>query len=292
MAKFSHKIEYAGLKLAQAIFAVTGIKAARKMGAMLGGFVYRYIPIRKEVVLKNLKIAFPELSSNELERLGRKCYISAAVIFSEILSIPSLKQDQLIDLVKLPNLETIKKLHAGKKGLILLTGHFGNWEAAFVSVGLQVGFPIVGVTKNQSNDYVTRDLDRMRTKYGNKVVTLGVSIREVYKALREGKIVSMVGDQRGPSDGPRVLLFNRPSAVYTGPAALSLKSGAPLMFGTMMRTQDNRYEFRLEEVSKEGLPEDEQAAIIEFTQRHTTLLEEAIKIQPESWFWMHNRWKY
>ncbi len=292
MAKFSHKIEYVGLRSAQLLFGLTGLKVARKIGAGLGGFVYKFIPIRKDVVLKNLKIAFPALSSSELERLGRKCYISAAVIFSEILSIPSLNEKQLIDLVKLPNLEEMKKLYSGKKGLILLTGHFGNWEFAFLSVGMQLGFPIVGVTKNQSNDYVTRDLDRMRTKYGNTVVTLGVSIREVYKALRQGSVVSMVGDQRGPSDGPRVLLFNRPSAVYTGPAALALKSGAPLMFGAMMRMENNCYEFKLEEVSKEGLPEDEQAAIIELTQRHTTLLEEAIKLQPESWFWMHNRWKY
>jgi KDO2-lipid IV(A) lauroyltransferase len=292
MPKFSHRLEYVFLKAAQGLFSLCGLRVTRKLAHVLGRFVYKVIPIRKQIVIRNLRIAFPEKNTAEIEALARRCYISAAIVFAEILCIPSLSREQINAQVKIPSIPMLTEKFRENKGMVLLTAHFGNWEFGFLAMGMQYIKPIVGVVKNQSNDYVTRDLNKMRTRWGNTVVTLGVSIREIYKALKDKETVSMVGDQRGPTEGPRVLLFNRPSAVYTGPAALALKSGAPLCFGIMIRQEDDTYEFTFQEVSKEGLPENEQAAVLELTQRHTTLLEEAIRKQPESWFWMHNRWKY
>jgi KDO2-lipid IV(A) lauroyltransferase len=292
MPKFSHRLEYTFLKTAQGIFSLCGLKNTRRIARVLGRFVYKVAPIRKDVVIRNLSIAFPDKTPAEIDALARRCYIAAAVSFAEILCIPSLSRDEINAQVKIPSVQMLNERYAEQKGVILLTAHFGNWEFAFLAVGMQLITPIVGVVKNQSNDFVTADLNKMRTRWGNKVVTLGVSIREIYKALKNREIVSMVGDQRGPTEGPRVLLFNRPSAVYTGPAALAIKSGAPLYFGVMIRQPDESYEMAFHEVSKEGLPEDEQDAIIELTQRHSTMLEAAIRQQPESWFWMHNRWKY
>ncbi len=291
MASISHKVEFLILKSFQFMFGMIGLKNSRKVASKVGVFFNSVIPIRKKVILKNLHIAFPEKSEEEINALTKNIYIGTATSFIEILCMPYMSKEQLIEQVELPNLEYLKNIVAEGKGMILMTGHFGNWEFAATSVGLQLQ-PVVGITKLQSNPYVNADMDAERRKYGNKTVHLGLSIREVYKALKQKEVVALVGDQRGPSDGPRVNFFNRSSAAYTGPAALSLKSGAPLLFGVMFRQKDGHYIFEMKEVSKENLPENEAEAVLEFTQRHALLLEEAIRQQPESWFWMHNRWKY
>ncbi len=287
-----HKFQYILLSVAQTFFGMIGLKHSRAFARLLGKWIYLIIPIRKGVVLKNLAIAFPGKTALELRDLTKKIYSSIATVFVEILCIKSMTREEMIANVSFPRLELVRERYKEGKGVILMSAHFGNWEFAAISIGLQLGFPVTGITKDQSNQFVTAELSSLRTKWGNKAVKLGVSIREVYKALKSKEVVAMVGDQRGPSDGPRVMMFGRSSAAYTGPAALALKTGAPLIFGAMFRKEDETYEFRMTEISKENLPADDNEAITEMTQRHTTLLEDAIRQQPEAWLWLHNRWKY
>jgi KDO2-lipid IV(A) lauroyltransferase len=130
----------------------------------------------------------------------------------------------------------------------------------------------------------------MRVKWGNKIVPLGISIRQVYKELKEKRIVAMVADQRGPSDGIRINFMGRKASVFAGPALLALKTSAPIMFGVTIRQPDFSYKLVIEVISTSDLPEEEKIA--ELSQRHASVLEKYIRQFPEQWFWMHKRWKY
>jgi KDO2-lipid IV(A) lauroyltransferase len=132
----------------------------------------------------------------------------------------------------------------------------------------------------------------MRVKWGNKIVPLGISIRQVYKELKEKRIVAMVADQRGPSDGIRINFMGRKASVFAGPALLALKTGAPIMFGLTIRQPDFSYKTVIEFINTEDLPEEEELKVAELSQRHASVLEKYIKQFPEQWFWMHKRWKY
>jgi KDO2-lipid IV(A) lauroyltransferase len=113
----------------------------------------------------------------------------------------------------------------------------------------------------------------------------------VVRRLRAGGCVAMLGDQDARRDGVFVPFFGRPASTPAGPAWLSLATGAPLVFGTCLRGPDGRYEARLfPPLYPEGDAGD-MDAVRALTARHTAMLEAEIRQRPESWFWLHKRWK-
>jgi KDO2-lipid IV(A) lauroyltransferase len=128
--------------------------------------------------------------------------------------------------------------------------------------------------------------------WGNKAVPLGISIRQIYKELKEKNVIAMVSDQRGPSDGVRVKLMGRWASVYSGPAVLALKTKAPILYAISVRQPDYSYTCEFFEIKTVDLPDEEDDKITELNQRMTDFLESYIRKYPEQWLWMHKRWKY
>jgi KDO2-lipid IV(A) lauroyltransferase len=157
---------------------------------------------------------------------------------------------------------------------------------------MQVKLPFSVIVKPLRNPLVYNWMNNIRTKFGNEVVPLGISIRKTYQTLKEKKVVAMVADQRGPREGVRVNFFGKKVSVYTGPAALALKTGAPLICGIAVREKDYKYKMDLVEISQQNLPNGEEEKILELSQRYTSYLEKVIRENPEQWLWMHNRWKH
>lgn len=286
-----NKIEYFLFISFSKLFCFLGLNTSRKIAGLLSALFYYCVPIRKEVVFKNIALAFPELSESERTQLVKDIYRSAAITFIEILSLPSLTKEELMGSVSY-DIDVVRECYERGLGLVMMTAHFGNWEYGAIASGLNLGVPISVVTKDQRNPYVTEFMDKNRSRWGNKVVPLGLSIKNIYVELKAKNVVGLVADQRGAADGPRVNFFGRPSAVYTGPAALAIKTGAPLVFCVVVRQPNYHYHFQVVEVSKENLPADREAAILELSQRASDKLEDAIRKNPSQWFWMHNRWKY
>jgi KDO2-lipid IV(A) lauroyltransferase len=101
----------------------------------------------------------------------------------------------------------------------------------------------------------------------------------------------MLGDQDARRNGVFVPFMGRLASTPTGPAWLSLATGAPIVFGTCLRAPDGRYAARLfPPLFPEGDAADVEA-VRALTARHTELLEREVRARPESWFWLHKRWK-
>lgn len=290
--KIQNILEYSLFISFSKICCLLGLNGARKLGILLGKIFYTFIPIRKKVVLNNLRIAFPDLDDYTIKKLARENYEALGITFAEILALPALTQQDLLNAFQVENIGFINEKYAEGKGLILMTAHFGNWEFAALSVGMQMPDHLVVVTKNQRNPYVNTWMNTVRAKWGNTCAPLGASIKNVFKELLEKRVVALAADQRGPKEGIRVSLFGRSSAVFPGPAALAIKTGAPLLVGFPIRQSDMNYTFRLEEIPKEGLSNNTEEAVAQLSQRHTDLLESYVRKYPGQWFWMHNRWKY
>lgn len=286
------RFEYLLLISFQRFFSFLGLQRARKFRIAIAFLFYYLIPIRKSVVLKNLRLAFPNWDKSKIKKIAWENYKSIAVTFIEILLLENLSTDELTNAVICPNKNLIVEKYKEGKGVILLSAHFGNWEFVALSVAVQIGIPFSVIVKPQSNHFVSEKINKYRTKWGNKIVPLGISVRTVYQELKAKNVTAMVADQRGPADGMRVNFFEMQSAAYDGPAALAVKTGAPVIYGIGVRQPDYTYKIILEEVDMSNLPENEEGKIKEITQRHTLILERIIKQYPEQWFWMHNRWKY
>ncbi len=285
-------IEYMFFVLFSYLFRITGLKTARHLASALAALFFYIIPIRKKTVIENLSYAFPSLSRQEINKIAYNCYKSFSITLVEILSIPWLSREQMKRMIFCSNADLILERYKENKGVILLSAHYANWEYIALSVSLQIGVPFHVVVKPQRNPYVTEWLERARTKWINKIIPSGISIRQVYKELLDKNIVAMVADQRGPRDGIKLDFLGRPAYFFPGPALLSIKTGAPLMYGIPVRQNDYSYKAEIFEVNKENLPENEDEKVIELTRRHKEYMEKLIREHPEQWFWMHKRWKY
>ncbi|MDZ7626233.1 MAG: lysophospholipid acyltransferase family protein [Ignavibacteriaceae bacterium] len=287
-----NRIEYILFILFSWCFRLLGINLSRKFATILALVFFYLIPIRKKVVFNNLKIAFPENDVQTNKKLAFNIYLSFAITLVEILYLPYIKKEKLINEVMCSNPELIIEKFKEGKGLILLSSHFGNWEFGAISIAMQVHLPFSVIVKPLRNPLVYEWMNNFRTKFGNEVVPLGISIRKTYQTLKQKKVVAMVADQRGPREGVKVDFFGRKVSVYTGPAALALKTGAPLICGIAVRQKDYKYKMDLVEISQQNLPDGEEEKILEISQRYTSYLEKVIRENPEQWLWMHNRWKH
>ncbi len=274
------------------LFRFLGLRISRKFSTILALIFFYIIPIRKNTTIDNLTKAFPEYSHKRIRNIAFNSYKSFGMALIEILYLPGMNEKRIKKEVRFEGVDRVMQKYEDRKGLILLAAHFGNWEYSGIAGGLDLGRPFSIIVKPQRNVLVSEWLNKMRTKWGNEVIPLGISIRQVYKALKDGKIVAMAADQRGSADGIRVDFFGRKAAVYPGPAILSLKTGAPIFCGISVRQPNNSYVTRFDEIDLKNLPESEEEKVIELSQRLTDYLENIIREHPEQWLWMHKRWKY
>lgn len=287
-----HKLEYFGYKLLLTIFQKIGIQNKVSSARIIATIFFSLLKIRKNVVIKNLSMAFPSMSKNEIELLAFKHYQSVAITFLEIFNIPKFSKDQVNSYLELDQIDLIKSRITENKGLIFLTAHFGNWELGAISTGIKIDDQISVLVKKQKNKYVAEELTKIREQFGNKEVSLGVSIRELYLALKNKKTVGIVGDQRGPRDGIEVNFFGQKTKTFGGTAAIAIKLNCPVVVLLCARELNGKYKSFLKEIEVSNLTGTAHEKIQEFNQIYMSFLESTIREYPEQWFWMHNIWKY
>jgi KDO2-lipid IV(A) lauroyltransferase len=210
----------------------------------------------------------------------------------EFLWFPNFNDRKLARSIRLRNPELIAGNNSTGKGLIMLGGHFGNWELIAFGTGRLAGISFSIIVQEQSNRLIDEAINRHRTLLGNRVVPMGMSIREILRTLQQGGAIAIAPDQSGPQEGPFVEFFGRMVATHQGPAAFVLRSGAPLLYGFIIRQKDRTYEVVYEKVETADLTSGTPENIVELTQRHTLLLEKYIRMYPDHWLWMHRRWKH
>ncbi len=286
-----NKFEYIIFITIVKVVNIFGITKVKYLAKLLAALLYYIIPIRKKIVIHNLSKAFPNYSLKELKLIAYKNYLSFSTMLLEFMCIPKLSKNKLHLLVKCENLNLVLSKLNQNKGVIILTAHFGNWELGGVSFGSQLGVPLNVLVKPQRNLLVSQWLDDTRESFGNKVIKLGASVRDIYSVLKKNGIVAVVGDQRAPEDSMRVDFFNQSTAVYTGTAAISLKIESPILMMLTIRQPDYTYKIVMKEIKVDDNSAVEDK-IKQINQKYMSILEKFIRENPDHWFWMHNIWKY
>lgn len=287
-----NQTEFILFKLFVKISNFIGVKKAHYAGTILAYVFFCIIPIRKKVVITNLRKAFPELSNKRLKETAFNSYKSFATTLFEILCIPYLSKEDIYSISDFPELKWAKEQYNLNKGLIFLTAHYGNWELGAVSMGVHLNIPIYVLVKPQRNSYVSDWLNSMRESFGNKVIPLGVSVKNIFKELQQKHAVGIVGDQRGPREGVRVNFFNQKTATYPGTAALAIRTKAPVIVALTVRQKDHSYKMIMKLIDPGCYSGTDDEKIMKFNQDYMKILEDTIKKYPEQWLWMHNIWKY
>lgn len=287
-----NKIEFFLFTFFYKFFTKIGLKKTRRLAKLIGSLFYYLIPIRKKTVLKNLQTAFPDKTIKEIKNIAKKNYQNISITFCELMLIPSLSANDIKSEVWYDDLPLIQKKIDEGKGLIILTGHFGNWEMLIKSIVANAKARYNVLVKPQRNQFITEWLRKTRNVDNTKVINVGVSVKEIIKALRGGEVVLIAGDQRGPFEGHRFRFFNQPTSLYTGTASIALKTNCNVLLVAVERQPNLKYKAFVEELNFENLPDDNEQKSFVLTQRYISFLEKFIRRSPEQYFWMHKLWKY
>ncbi|HYF02293.1 MAG TPA: lysophospholipid acyltransferase family protein [Patescibacteria group bacterium] len=292
MAFDSNKIITTLLKSVGHLSRSLTISQRGSLGRFMGKVLKSASKKRYRITFNNIAQAFPEKHTQWHQETALKSYENLGITLVELLAFPDLNDEIVAKYIRYDNVELLEELHARGHGLLLLSGHYGNWELLAYSAGLFSRLPISIIVKPQQNRYADELLNRYRTQRGNRVIPMGQAARAIIQALKNGEAVALLADQSATSDKDIFVdFFGRPAATYEAPAALALRFKTPIVIGFAKRQEDGTYRVRLSEIPHEDL-QNTPEGIRELTRRHVRALENAIRERPELWSWQHRRWKH
>ena len=261
-----------------------------------GKMLYQFLPWRRRVTLDNLRRAFGNaLSEPEIRRLAQAYYGHLALSLVELLPRPFMSAEKRKKRVKVENIESPIRAHSQGKGILLLTGHFGNWEVATVEgIGQYpkyrdlLHFVRRPIKPQWLNDFVTQRSRRS----GFGTLNKRGSLDSILTLLSGGAIIVYVFDQHaGPRDGIPVEFLGHPASTFKSVAILALNTGAPVIPASCWREPDGAHVLRFEDPLPLIECEDTTEAIRLNTRSYNAALERMLLRHPEQWIWMHRRWK-
>ena len=288
---FRHRVEFAGFLLFRGLLRVLPAGAARGVGAALGWLAGSVFRVRRKVVDRNLSRAFPNASRSWRRRVASASYrhLGRESVMTFLLAGASPERVRAITRVE--GLQELEAALARGKGVVVATGHLGNWELGAAALSAR-GIPVDAVVQVQRNRRFDAELRKAREGLGVQVISKQDAPRGVLSSLRRGRLAALVADQNVRRAGIFVDFFGIPAATAKGPAIFALRTGAPLWAGAALRIPGagGAYRVVMRPVRAE-LTGDPEEDVLRLTRAHTALLEEWVRQEPEQYFWQHNRWK-
>jgi KDO2-lipid IV(A) lauroyltransferase len=264
---------------------------ARATGSALGRLAYRLDARHRSILLDNLSASFPDKDQAWVESTAKACLAHLGKIVAEIPRLVRLSPQAAQARTRHHGLENLAAARAKGKGVLLLTGHIGNWEWSAMSSGHLVKGGYV-VARPLDWPPAERLVSQWRSKSGSVVVPKNRSARVLLKALRQGGIAVALLDQNVDwYDGEWVDFFGRPACTNKGLALLALATGAPVLTYHNFRADDGLFDVYFGPELPLIRSGDKTQDVWDNTQLFTKALEDIIRRRPEQWFWLHQRWK-
>jgi phosphopantetheine--protein transferase-like protein len=276
--------------------AVAITEPASTVVPAIGRLVYRLAPIRRRVVLANLRRVFAGRTDEaEITRLAQAFYAHAARSLIELVRFALLDGARRRELVRVENAEAMLRAAERGRGILVLTGHFGNWEIATVA-GI-TSFPQYRgrfhfVRRPLTPGWLDRLVAGRFRRAGLGLLPKRGALDRILDRLAANEAVVFALDQHaGGRDGVAVDFFGTPALTFRSLALIALASRAPVVPAASWREPGGRHVLRFEEplaTIEEGDPDH---VVRCNTRAYNEALERLVLRHPEQWFWMHRRWK-
>jgi len=263
--------------------------AALAAGAALGRLARDVFHLRRDVADDNLAAAFPALAPAARAELARRMYAHFGRVAADSLRLTAGGNAGVLPFVRTVEGESLLRSLAERgRGVIMLAGHHGNWEAA-AAWGAAIGLPVAAVVKPPSNPWVADYIERQRRRMGIETIPMPAARAEVPRALAAGKVVGLVADQGAMRSSTWVPFFGRPTQTPEGPGFFAARTGAPVAFGGFVAEADGRYRGHVEliEESPRGEPPE---LVLRIATLYRQRLEAAVRLAPEQYLWTHRLW--
>ena len=279
-----HHVRYIPLLSALSISRGRAFDRRSRALGVLVGLVVRYFPIARRRVDSELRRVYPDMPRSERMVLCHKMGRNMGRTLFEILHCTEFQTLHERNIVSGPGFATLKQAHAVGKGAIIVSGHFGQWEAirsALKARGMETG----AVYRPQTNRHYERRLFAGIEAGGKPILATGkIGTRALVRHIRKGGFIAILLDEKY-TDGARLPFLGHPALTSLAAAQLALKYDLPMVpaFGT--RTGDGT-QFNVE-FDAAIAPSDS----LTMTQTFNDNLSDRILNDPDQWYWMLHRWK-
>lgn len=300
LRQIRHRLEFLAF---QAVVCVCGVLTPRMM-AGFSRFAARLIVCsmpakisRRAIARENLQRAFPDWTDAQITAT----IISMWEHFFRMLVEVTQSQRKLHlanyrELIAFNGHQGfVEQLTSGRR-VLLLGGHFGNWEVGMSIFGLW-GARMGVVAREMDNPYLHRWFEQYREATGHRLLLKKGDFDGMLTLLAAGGYLGLLCDQDAGQRGMFVDFFGSPASTFKSIALLAMEYDAVIVVGGSIRRPDDfhgriwsQFELRTMDVID---PRDyrDADAVGQITQRFTTALEHLIRLAPEQYFWVHRRWK-
>ncbi len=263
---------------------------AQAFGKLLGALLYTTLGRYRRVANKNLTLIYGnKKGAAEITQMAKSVFRHFGQVATEFVKLPQLSRADVDRLVVVEGAEHLKQAFEAGQGVLILSGHFGNWEMMGRWFGAN-GYNLNVVARRANDPEADRLLRGTREGNGAQVFLRGAgSARAMLTCLKKNEVVVILPDQNAADIF--VPFFGLPTGITDGPALIHLKTGAVILFTWCVRTPDNLFRLIFEPVysytSTSNKKADTEAIMTEFNAR----LEAQIRKYPTQWLWLHDRWK-
>ena len=249
--------------------------------------------VRKRLVDENLRHAFPEKTKRERRELARKMWAHLFLMVAEVAHAPrELHGINWFRHVTIENGRSFFKALQEDRPIILITGHFGNFEIGGFLLGL-LGYPTFSVARKLDNPYLDRFISDFRGRTGQFIIDKNTGYEDVVSVMEKRGIMAFLADQSAGKKGAWVKFFGRPASAYKAMALMSLQYDAPIFvcYATRRDNKPLNFTMRMVEALDPRMLPPEIKTVQQITQWHVSKLEEQVRLAPDQYWWLHNRWK-
>ena len=241
--------------------------------------------------IRHLNMVFEkQKSASEIKTMARQVFIHLCTVLVDILRQPKMSTETINSLVTAEGQECISQAMQNGRGVILLTGHFGNWELVGAWLAHN-GTPLHAIGTPLFNPELDRLLVDIRNSSGIINIARGKATREIIRSLKKGEAVGMLIDQDTKVPGVFVNFFDRPTFTPVGAAQLAKKLEVDIIPIFMYLKDDLTYHVECGPPLDLQRTDNEEEDLFNNTQKCSDACERIIKRFPEQWVWMHKRWK-
>ena len=269
------------------------LKFPLKLGYRIATFFsdLHYLVADKDrlIVKNNLKIIFPEKTESEICRMRIRLFRNFAKYLVDFFRFEKLDIEFIKKNIRIENRNYVDEALSKGKGVIFVTAHLGNWELGGVVVALS-GYPFLVVALPHKDKKIDDFFNAQRESKGVKVVPLGRAVRACINFLKENKIIALAADRDFSGTGAITTFFGKDSYFPEGPAALSCKTGAPVIPGFMLRNPDDTFTLRFEKAIECPLQNSKEKTEEEIISRYKTIFEDYIRKYPDQWYMFRQFW--
>ncbi len=293
-SKIRDVLEYLGVRLLEALFHIFDVRLNYRTVRLIADAGYFLNVKHRRIAVEHLRRSFPDWSEQRCRAVARQSmrsvlYTGLETLFTTRLIHPRSWRRH----IRLHNMtETLRLLTERKTGLILMTGHFGNFEVVTYMMAV-IGIPTYSIARTLDNPYLNEHLLGVRQRHGQVILDKQGATREVPDLLRQREAVCFVADQDAGRKGLFVDFFGRKASTYKSFGLLAMEHEVPIVIGYGRRLDlDYRFEVGIQRIiyPREWAGRDDPLEWI--TQEYTSALEQLVRTDPTQYWWSHRRWKH